>query len=218
MQRSAPRILASPSIHIVKDPGVKVYDTKRYQLFGGTMQTAIDALHGSIWRLEYFYEKGLYYNKGTNASTSAIYGHPVKRDTFGFGLNYQDKFNIPYITRYWFQNNFFQVSLTAFYEKILNNSRDLIVDGSRNHRLYHSHASSIAWNLMQFWNNNQYAIVITGNWAPEINKGFITPMFSYIPGQRWRFEGGPVIYWSGYSKNRGYYDKDSILIRIRYEF
>ena len=191
---------------IVKDPGVKVYDTKRYQLFGGTMQTAIDALHGSIWRLEYFYEYGLYYNKGgadattgKRGSTSAIFGHPVKRDTIGFGLNYQDKFNIPYITRYWFQSNFFQVSLTAFYEKIFNYGPDLIVDASRNHRLYHSHAASIAWNFMQFWSNNQYAIVITGNWAPELNKGFIAPMVSYIPGQRWRFEGGPVIYWSGLS-------------------
>ena len=200
-----------------KDPGVNVYDYKRYQLFGGTMQTAIDALHGSIWRLEWFYEYGLYYNKGTGASSSAIYDK-VKRDTIGFGLNYQDKFNIPYITRYWFNNQYFQVSLTAFYEKILNNSRDLIVDGSRDHRLFHSHASSVAWNLMQFWSNNQYALVITGNWAPEINKGFFTPMFAYIPGQRWRFEGGPVIYWSGYAYNRGYYDKDSILIRLRYEF
>ena len=207
-----------PIGQIIKDPGVKVYDFKRYQLFGGTMQTAIDALHGSIWRLEYFYEHGLSYNTSTDGTNNNIYGHPVKRDTFGFGLNYQDKFNIPYITRYWFNNNFFQVSLTAFYEKILNNSRDLVVDTSRNHRLYSSHAASIAWNLMQFWSNNQYAIVITGNWAPEINKGFIAPMASYIPGQHWRFEGGPIIYWSGYSKNRGYYDKDSILIRIRYEF
>jgi len=39
-----------------------------------------------------------------------------------------------------------------------------------------------------------------------------------MPGQHWRFEGGPVIYWSGYAYNRGYYDKDSILIRLRYEF
>lgn len=201
----------------INDPGVKVYDFKRYQLFGGTMQTAIDALHGSIWRLEWYYEYGAAYNKGTNASTSAIYDM-VRRDSFGFGLNYQDKFNIPYITRYWFNNQYFQVSLTAFYEKILNNSRDLVVDASRNHRLYASHASNVAWNLMQFWSNNQYAIVITGSWAPEINKGFIAPMFSYIPGQKWRFEGGPLIYWSGYSKNRGYYDKDSILIRLRYEF
>jgi len=71
---------------------------------------------------------------------------------------------------------------------------------------------------MQFWENNQYVLVITGNWAPEINKGFIAPMFAYVPGQKWRFEGGPIIYWSGYKYNRGYYDKDSILIRIRYEF
>jgi hypothetical protein len=204
------------SIH-PKDPGVKVYDTKRYQLFGGTMQTAIDFLHGSIWRLEWFYEYGAYYNKGTGASTSAIYDK-VKRDTFGFGLNYSDKFDIPYITRHWFNNQYFQVSLTAFYEKILNNSRDLIVSSDRDHRLFHSHSSSIAWNLMQFWNNNIWAFVFTGSWAPEINKGFAAPMLAYAPGQHWRFEGGPVIYWSGYAYNRGYYDKDSILIRLRYEF
>ena len=81
--------------------------------------------------------------------------------------------------------------------------------------MYASHAASIAWNLMQFWENNQYALVITGNWAPEINKGFLAPMFAYVPGQKWRFEGGPIIYWSGYKYNRGYYDKDSILIRTQ---
>ena len=218
------RDTGQPINQIIKDPGGKVYDYKRYQLFGGTMQTAIDALHGSIWRLEYFYEKGLNYNKGglnpttgDRASNTAIYD-VVKRDTFGLGLNYADKFNIPYITKNLFNNQYFQVSLTAFYEKILNNSRDLIVDASREHRLYSSHSSSVAWNIMQFWHNNQYAFVFVGSWAPEINKGFFNPSLAYIPGQHWRFEGGPVVYWSGYSKLRGYYDKDSILIRIRYEF
>ena len=71
-------------------------------------------LHDSIWRLEWFYEYGLSYNKGgldaqtgQRASTSAIYDK-VTRDTYGFGLNYQDNFDIPYITRHWFQNNYFQ--------------------------------------------------------------------------------------------------------------
>jgi len=200
-----------------KYDGPPAYSYRRYQLFGGTMQTIIDKLHGSVWRCEYFYEHNLSYNEGTKASSSAI-TDIVKRDTVGLGLNYADKFNIPYITKHWFSNQYFQVSLTGFYEKILNYNKDLIVDTSRSHRVGASHATLISWNLMQQWNNVIWTFVFTGSWNPEIKKGFIAPMIAYGPGNHWRFEGGPVFYCSSYKPNLGYYDKDSILIRIRYEF
>jgi hypothetical protein len=71
---------------------------------------------------------------------------------------------------------------------------------------------------MQQWDNLIWTFVFTGSWDPEIKKGFVSPMISYGPGNHWRFEGGPVIYCGSYKFNRGSYDKDSILIRIRYEF
>ncbi len=196
--------------------GPRPYAWKRYQLFGGTAQTTIDALHGSVWRLEWFYEHNAPYNKGTDASTSAIYDI-VKRDTFGFGLNYGDKFQIPYITRYWFQNQFLQVSLTAFYEKIFNYSKDLIVDGSRDHEFNCSSSQTYSWNIMQQWDNAIWTFVFTGSYSP-IGKWFMAPMIGYGPGNHWRIEGGPVIYHSNNRVNKGYYDKSSVLLRIRYEF
>jgi hypothetical protein len=71
---------------------------------------------------------------------------------------------------------------------------------------------------MQQWDNVIWTFVFTGTWNPEIKKGWIAPMIAYGPGNHWRFEGGPIFYCSGYWPNRGNVDKDSILIRIRYEF
>jgi len=198
--------------------GPRPYEWERYQLFGGTAQTIIDQLHGSVWRIEYFYEYHAPYNKSTDGTTQGTIYDKVKRDTFGMGLNYQDKFDIPYITKNWFQNQYFQVSLTGFYEKVFNNSADLIVEGSRNHRMGASHSTMISWNLMQQWENLIWTFVCVGSWNPEIKKGFVSPMIAYGPGNHWRFEGGPIFYCSGYKYNRGNYDKDSLLIRIRYEF
>ena len=114
-------------------------------------------------------------------------------------------------------NQYFQVSLTAFYEKVFNYSADLIIDASRDHGFGASHGTTFSWNLMQFWDSNVWAFVCTGSWSP-IGKGFQSVVLAYAPGQHWRFEGGPVIYWSGCGTNQGYADKDSILVRIRYEF
>jgi len=198
--------------------GPRPYDWKRYQLFGGTMQTIIDKLHGSVWRLEYFYEYNAPYNKSTDGTSQGTIFDIVKRDTFGMGLNYADKFNIPYITKHWFSNQYFQVSLTGFYEKIFNYNKDLVVEGSRNHRAGASHSTALSWNLMQQWDNVIWTFVFTGNWNPEIKKGWIAPMIAYGPGNHWRFEGGPVFYCGSYKPNLGNYTKDSILLRIRYEF
>ena len=158
---------------IKPDPyyGPRPYQWKRYQLFGGTAQTIIDKLHGSVWRVEYFYEYNAPYNESTTATTQGTIYDQVKRDTFGMGINYSDKFDIPYITKNWFQNQYFQVSLTGFYEKIFNYNNNLIVEGSRGHRYGSSHSTTISWNLMQQWDNLIWTFVFTGSWDPEIKKG-----------------------------------------------
>jgi len=205
---------------IKPDPyyGPRPYDWKRYQLFGGTAQTTFDALHGSVWRLEYFYEHNAPYNLSTTGTTQGTIYDQAKRDTFGFGLNYSDKFLLPYIGRYWFNNQFTQVSLTAFYEKILNFDKDLIVDSSRDHEYNCSSSQTYSWNIMQQWDNAIWTFIFMGSYAP-IGKWFMCPMIGYGPGNHWRIEGGPIIYHNNNKFNRGgYWDKSSVLIRIRYEF
>jgi hypothetical protein len=197
--------------------GPSPYDWKRYQLFGGTAQTTFDKLHGSVWRLEYFYEYRAPYNKSTTGTTQGTIYDQVRRDTFGFGLNYSDKFQLPYITRYWFNNQFLQVSLTAFYEKVLNYNADLIIDSSRDHDFGGSSGQTYSWNIMQQWDNAIWTFIFMGSWSP-IGKWWMSPMLGYGPGNHWRIEGGPIIYHSDCRANKGYFDKDSVLIRIRYEF
>ncbi|MCX5904530.1 MAG: hypothetical protein NTV89_13930 [Proteobacteria bacterium] len=198
--------------------GPRPYTWERYQLFGGTMQTTIDALHGSVWRLEWFYEHNAAYNKTTTGTTQGTIYDIVKRDTSGFGLNYSDKFQIPYLTRYWFNNQFLQVSLTAFYEKIFNFSNDLYVDSSRDHEYGCSSSQTYSWNIMQQSNNAIWTYIFMGSWSP-IGKWWMCPMVGYGPGNHWRLEGGPIIYHNNNRFNRGgYWDKSSVLIRIRYEF
>jgi hypothetical protein len=198
--------------------GPRPYDWKRYQLFGGTAQTTFDALHGSVWRLEYFYEHNAPYNESDTGTTQGTIYDQVRRDTFGFGLNYSDKFLLPYIGRNWFNNQFLQVSLTAFYEKILNYNKDLIVDSSRDHGYNDSSSQTYSWNIMQQWDNAIWTFIFMGSWSP-IGKWWMSPMLGYGPGNHWRIEGGPVIYHNNNKFNRGgYWDKDSFLIRIRYEF
>jgi len=215
------RSVSDTNEFIRPDPyyGPRPYDWKRYQLFGGTMQTTIEPLHGSVWRLEYFYEYQAPYFKSTTGTTKGTIYDQVKRDTFGFGLNYSDKFLLPYIGRYWFNNQFLQVSLTAFYEKIFNYSRDMYIDPSRDHTYSCSSSKSISWNIMQQWDNAIWTFIFMGSYAP-IGKWWMSPMIGYGPGNHWRIEGGPVIYHSNnrFNHGSGFYDKDSVLIRIRYEF
>ena len=75
-------------------PGYKVFNYNRYEVIGGTAQTIIDSLHGSEWRLEWFYEMGNHFNKGVNNDSSEIYAI-CERDTIGGGLVYSDRFRIP---------------------------------------------------------------------------------------------------------------------------
>jgi hypothetical protein len=51
-----------------------------------------------------------------------------------------------------------------------------------------------------------------------IGKWFVLPVLSYAPGKHWRFEGGVPLYGSKAESNDGLVNKDSILIRVRYEF
>lgn len=197
-------------------PNIKVYNFDRFGVLGATFQTRLQNFPISEWRLELFYEIGRPYNKGINASSSAMYSE-VERDTVGFGLEARDSFTIPYVTRNWFQSKKMNVSLTLFYEKILNHDRDLIVRSGRGHRPGDSHATEIAYSISQYWFDSKWFTMLTGSYNP-IGKYFICPIIGYAPGNHWRFEGGLPIYGSDASRNKGLYDRDSILLRVRYEF
>lgn len=199
-------------------PGIKIFRYKRYQVIGGTAQTCIDQLHGSIWRMEWFYEIGRHYNLGENGQWGGqIYGE-VRRDAWGLGLNYCDKFRIPRITHQWFTDKQLEVSLTFFYEKISGYSSELILDPSRGHRIGSSHAAMITWTLVQPIYHQTWTFIFSGFYNPN-GMYFIFPMLSYAPGNHWRCEIGAYAF--GYRSGRAkhpYHDKDSFLLRLHYEW
>ncbi len=196
--------------------GKRVFNYKRYEVIGGTAQTIIDWLHGSEWRLEWFYEIGQHWNKGENGEDNAIYDE-VKRDIIGGGLTYADRFEIPYFSRRWFDNKKLTVSFTIFYEKVLNFDRDLLLDSGRGHRTGDSHATSFTWSFQQFAFHQKVMFMFTGSWRPH-GKYFMSPIIAYAPGKHWRCEAALALYGYKSTSNKGLHDKDGLLVRVRYEF
>ena len=185
-------------------------------MIGGTAQTVVPALHDSVWRLEWFYNHNEPYNRGTNADSADIYDS-VKRDCFGMGLNYGDKFTMPWTHKYC-QDKMMDVSLTFFYERVLHWDDDIIIaESGRGHRRGAAHSSEVAWNVQQFFFNQTVMLMFTGSYNP-IGKYFLCPIIAYVPGNHWRGELGFPTYGSRTPSNKGLHDKDSILIRARYEF
>ena len=198
-------------------PDEKCYQYPRYSMIGGTAQTVVPKLHDSVWRLEWFYNHNEPYNRGTNADSSKLYD-TVKRDGCGMGLNYGDKFTLGNFTHKFCQDKMLDVSITLFYEKVFHWDDDIIISESgRGHRRGASHSSEIAWSAQQFFFNQQFMAMFMGSYNP-IGKYFICPIFSYVPGNHWRWELGFPTYGSRTPSNKGLHDKDSVLLRARYEF
>ncbi len=204
-------------------PDYEVYKYKRSSVIGGTMQKYISEgtlIRGSILKVEWFYEIGTPFNKGDRGEKASIYGE-TRRDVAGFAVNWYQKFRIPGITQSRVcTGKQFEVSLTYFWEKILNNDHDLVKD-MRYHRPGDSVAESISLWMMQQMFNATVNFVFTGYYKPRIDKWMAVPTLQYIfPGKHWRAEAGLALY--GGAKNdytHGVYDhKDSIIVRLRYEF
>ena len=139
----------------------------------------------------------------------------------GLAVNWWQKFSIPGLTQSWVcTGKQFEMSLTYFWEKIMNDDRDLVKD-ARFHRPGDSVAESISLWFMQAMLNQSLNFVFTGFYKPRIDKWMAVPTFQYVfPGKHWRAEFGVALY--GGAKNEythGFFDhKDSILLRLRYEW
>ena len=199
-------------------PGYRIFRYKRYRVVGGTAQTYVERLHGSIWRLEWFYEKGQHFNRAEGGQLSGLVYDEVSRNCFGVSLNYSDKLKLPYATHKWFDDKQVEVSITFFYEKIFNYDSDLVVDASRGHRTGDSHSAIIIWNIIQPIQYQIWTLIFAGYYNPN-GTYFLFPMVSYAPGNHWRWEMGAAVF--GYRSNSAkhpYHDKDSIIFRVRFEW
>ena len=176
-------------------PSEKLYVYPRYSMIGGTAQTVIESLGDSVWRLEWFYNMNEPYNRGTDGDSSAIYDR-VKRDCFGMGLNWSDKFALGSFTHKYCDDKMMDVSLTFFYERVFNWDDDIIIaESGRGHRAGAAHSAEIAWNVQQFFLHQTFMFMFTGSYNP-IGKYFMCPIIAYVPGNHWRFELGYPVYGS----------------------
>jgi hypothetical protein len=199
-------------------PGYRVFRYKRYQVFGGTAQTHVARLRGSIWRLEWFYERGQRFNR----TPGGYYGAPavdeVRRDTAGIGLNCADKLRLPWITPVLCADKQLEVSLTLFHEKIFNYDRTLAVDPSRAHRRGADSATALIWTIIQPLRHQIWTLVFAGSYTAD-GMYFLMPMTSYAPGSLWRLETGAALF--GDRSRRAlhpYRNRDTLVVRIHYEW
>ncbi len=201
--------------------GGRVFKFKRYQTIGGTAQTYSEKLFSTVWRLEWFYEIGSPMNKGTDGDSGAVYDW-TRRDALGAALQCSKKFTIPWFTENIGTGRMLDISVTYFWEKIFNHDRDLVV-GDRNHYYKDSSTDSIILFMQQDLLNQSFVFVFTGNYYLRIGKWMAVPSLTYVfPGIHWRADLAYVAYGGG--KRRFRYasrvssSKDSIILRLRYEF
>jgi len=199
-------------------PEYKVYRYKRLQTFGGTAQYCADWLHGSIWRLEWFYNKGQPFNRGGRGSVSDIDGW-TRRDTYGFAVSCSDKFRLPGVSNTIGRGKMLDVTLTFFWDKIRDNNHDLY-KSALNHRPGDSTTEGFSIFLMQMMFSGEWTFTFIGNYKPRINKYFGCPTMTYsFSGSHWYMDIGYKFYGARHGYNYGsYHDKDAVIFRLRYEF
>jgi len=200
-------------------PDYKVAYYKRMETFGGTAQYCAQKLHGSVWRLEWFYNRNVPFNRGGRGAADEVTDW-TRRDMLGYAVSYSDKFTIPGFTRTKIcTGKQLDVTITYTWDKIYNNSHDLY-KSAYNHRPGDATAEGISLFLMQMMFNGEWTFVFIGNYKPRIEKWFGCPTITYtFPGLHWRVDMGYKFYGArrGYCKG-SYYDKDAAILRIRYEF
>ena len=199
--------------------GGKVFSFKRYGTFGGTAQTVIEKFRNSVWRLEWFYELNSPFNTGTDGSNQALTG--VKRqDVGGLAIQYNDKFDIPWLTRKIGTGRYFDLTLTYFIEHVFNMDSDLVIN-DRYHRRGDPNAQSLSCFMKQEMFNTSWVFTFNSSYYPMIKKWFVVPCLTYMwPGEHWRTDLGYKAYGGSNNEYVGdsYAHKDSVILRMRYEF
>ncbi len=210
-----PAIIGQP----IKDwPPYKVFHFKRYQVVGGVLQTYLDCLWQTVWKLEWAYQFGVPLNKGTDGSSSATYGW-TRRNMAGFAVNVNKYVTIPGFTQSFLATGRqLSTSLTYYYDKVMNHNHDLV---AMNHAYNHSVNDGLSLFVMQDLFHATFIFTCNANYYFHTGKWMVTPALGYyFPGDHWRFDVGYMAFGGGKPKNisRNVAKKDSIMLRLRYEF
>ena len=206
-----------------------VWDYKRFTTIGGTGQTYVDWLWQSIWRVEWFLEINRPLNKADGGNSSGNIYDQVNRNILGIAIQGNWKLDIPWFTRHIGTGKLTDFSLTYFIEKVFNHDHDLVL-ADRFHKVGESTSDSVAMFIKQEMFNTSWVFIFIGNYYMQCGKWMAVPCFTYIFPQSvlnggLRVDIGAKLYGGAKHKYAAQNSlshlmdhKDSIILRLRYEF
>ena len=201
------------------DTPSRVFYYKRYQTVGGTAQVYSPRLWDTVWRTEWFYEINRPLNEAVNGDPTKINGW-TRRDIFGAAVQVSRAIYIPWFTKSSFAaNRMLDVSLTYFWEKVLNHDRTLVLS-SREHAWNDSATDMLILFMKQDLFHSRLIYVFNGRYFLRTDKWIAINSLTYVmPGGHWRFdlgyvaEGGPKRQYVTSSATM-----DKVTIRVRFVF
>lgn len=203
-------------------PDYRVFKFKRYQTIGGTVQTYVPWLHKSTWDFEWFYEIGTPFNKGKDGNDRAIYDE-TRRDVLGLALKYTDRFPLPgFLENLLKTNKNVDVALTYFWEKIFDDSTD-IIKADRNHYPGDSSTDGASfWAKIEMFNTS-LVFVPVGQYLFRTNRWYAVFPVTYFfprPYDNLRATLGFKLYGAKRDNPMGnsWDRRDSIIFRLEYQF
>lgn len=198
----------------------KLFYYERYHALGGVMQTYVDRLWQTVWKMEWGYQIGVPMNKGTDGRSGAIYDW-TRRNVFGFAVNVSKYVNIPKFTDSFIATGRqTSVSLTYYYDKVFNHDHDLVL-GSSGHAYNHSVNDGVSLFVMQDLFHSTFIFTCNMSYYFHTGKWMAAPSIGYyFPGKHWRFDLGYMAFGGSKAKqvSRNNATKDSVMLRLRYEF
>lgn len=203
-------------------PSYRVFYYKRYQTLGGTAQVYFPNFYNSMFDFEWAYEIGSPLNKGEGGSSQEVYDW-TRRDVLGLAVKYSNSFHLPRsLQKMLLTNKMIDYNITYSWAKVFSHEHYLTLD-SRNHRPGDSTMDTITlfWKVEMF--NTSWVLVFIGDYWPRIGHWMAVPSFTYIfrePLTGLRAEVGYKAYGRKRDKliSSDYDKKDSIILRLRYEF
>ena len=210
-------------------PKYSVYKYERYTTIGGTAQTFTNFLN-TVWRLEWFAEIDRPITKGMYGNTQNIYDR-TNADILGIALQGNWNIDIPWFTRVIGTGKQASFNLTYFNERVLNYDDDMNL-ADRNYKLGESTLNYFSAFFMQQMFNASWTFVCMGSYISDIGKWMLVPSFTYVfadsgPFSGFRADLGAKIYGGAKHKysdkdqnglSHSYDKKDSLILRLRYEF
>jgi hypothetical protein len=202
------------------DDHPKIYDAKRYEMIGGTLERYCPEIWDTVWIIEWALDFGHPINKAPDGDPGAIPYDWTRRNIFDIGIMVQKALNIPWFTQSFIATGrMLDVQITYQWDKVFSSDKDDVLSGR-----WHQRGESVADNITLWFKqdtfHNKLVIVFIGNYYFHIGRWQAIPSLGYsLPGVHWRIEGGYAMYGGKHDKYIPYSShNDSVFMRIRYEF